>query len=349
MAKDDVPEVVRNKRVILRDYVTGFPKESDMHISFSTMILKIPENHKGVVLVKNLYLSCDPYMRLRMRNDQDPEFTPFTPGSPITRFRVAQVLDSTHLGFKEGDFVWGTTGWEEDSFIARPERLFKIRHTDFPLSYYARILGMPGMTACAGFYEVCSPKRGEYVFVSAASGAVGQLVGQLAKLEGCYVVGSAGSSEKVQLLKERFGFDDAFNYKDEHDLEATLKRYFPEGIDIYFENVGGKMLGAVLINMRVHGRVAVCGMISQYNLDQPQGTKNLMCLVYRRIRMEGFVVFDFCHLYSEFLHKMLPLIRDERITYMEDIAEGLVNAPAALIGIFSGNNIGKKIGRVAPE
>ncbi|KAK6255533.1 hypothetical protein SCA6_016838, partial [Theobroma cacao] len=199
MAKDDVPEVVRNKRVILRDYVTGFPKESDMHISFSTMILKIPENHKGVVLVKNLYLSCDPYMRLRMRNDQDPEFTPFTPGSPITRFRVAQVLDSTHLGFKEGDFVWGTTGWEEDSFIARPERLFKIRHTDFPLSYYARILGMPGMTACAGFYEVCSPKRGEYVFVSAASGAVGQLVGQLAKLEGCYVVGSAGSSEKVRM------------------------------------------------------------------------------------------------------------------------------------------------------
>ncbi|KAK6266353.1 hypothetical protein QUC31_017190 [Theobroma cacao] len=338
MAKDDVPEVVRNKRVILRDYVTGFPKESDMHISFSTMILKIPENHKGVVLVKNLYLSCDPYMRLRMRNDQDLEFTPFTPGSS------GSSLDSTHLGFKEGDFVWGTTGWEEDSFIARPERLFKIRHTDFPLSYYARILGMPGMTACAGFYEVCSPKRGEYVFVSAASGAVDQLVGQLANWKVAMLL-----EVLVQLLKERFGFDDAFNYKDKHDLEATLKRYFPEGIDIYFENVGGKMLDAVLINIRVHGRVAVCGMISQYNLDQPQGTKNLMCLVYRRIRMEGFVVFDFCHLYSEFLHKMLPLIRDERITYMEDIAEGLVNAPAAVIGIFSGNNIGKKIGRVAPE
>ncbi|KAK6255561.1 hypothetical protein SCA6_016866, partial [Theobroma cacao] len=141
MAKDYVPEVVRNKRVILRDYVTGFPKESDMYISFSTMTSKIPENHKGVVLVTNLYLSCDPYMRLRMRNDQDPEFTPFPPGSPITGFGVAQVLDSTHHGFQEGDFVWRTRGWEEYSFIARPERLFKIRHTDVPLSYYAGILG----------------------------------------------------------------------------------------------------------------------------------------------------------------------------------------------------------------
>ncbi|OMO71076.1 Alcohol dehydrogenase superfamily, zinc-type [Corchorus capsularis] len=344
-----VEEVVRNKRVILREYVSGFPKESDMFISFSPVSLKIPSNHKGVVLVKNLYLSCDPYMRLRMRNDQDPEFSPFTPGSPMTGFGVAKILDSTHHGFEEGDYVWGTTGWEEYSFIARPERLFKIRHTEVPLSYYAGILGMPGMTACAGFYEVCSPKRGEYVFVSAASSAVGQLVGQLAKLGGCYVVGSAGSSQKVQLLKERFGFDDAFNYKDEHDLEATLKRYFPEGIDIYFENVGGKMLDAVLMNMRVHGRIAMCGMISQYNLEQPQGPKNLMSLIYRRIRMEGFVVFDYCHLYSKFLDMMLPLIREERITYMEDIVEGLVNAPAALIGIFSGQSMGKKMVRVAPE
>ncbi|XWS13089.1 hypothetical protein CRYUN_Cryun36dG0007600 [Craigia yunnanensis] len=340
MAKDDSPAVVRNKRVILRDYVTGFPKESDMYISFSNMSLKIPETRKGVVL-------------------------------PITGFGVAKVLDSTHQGFEEGDFVWGTTGWEEYSFITRPERLFKIRHSDLKDSFLlcwdsclmfglgvfihvclaiaAAYVGMPGMTACAGFYEVCSPKRGEYVFISVAFGAVGQLVGQLAKLGGCFVGSAALVFNYIQLLKERFGFDDAFNYKEEHDLDATLKRYFPEGIDIYFENVRGKMRDVVLLNMRVHGRIAVCGMISQYNLEQPEGIKNLMCLIYRRIRMEGFVVFDFCHLYSKFLDMMLPFIREERIACMEDIAEGLVNAPEALIGIFSGHSIGKKVVKVAPE
>lgn len=343
-------EVVRNKRVILRNYVSGFLKESDLDVSFSTIELRIPENQKGIVLVKNLYLSCDPYMRLRMRNDQDPEFAPFALGSPITGFGVCKVLDSTHQTFEKGDVVWGTTGWEEYSLITRPERLFKIRHTDVPLSYYAGILGMPGMTACAGVYEVCAMKRGEYVFISAASGAVGQLVGQLAKQEGCYVVGSTGTNEKVQLLKERFGFDDAFNYNEhQEDLDATLKRYFPEGIDVYFENVGGQMLEAVLQNMRVHGRIAVCGMISQYNQDRSHGIHNLMNLVYRRIRMEGFVVFDYCHLYPMFLEMMLPLIREERITYVEDITEGLINGPAALIGIFSSQNIGKKVVVVAHE
>lgn len=343
-------EVVRNKRVILRNYVSGFLKESDLDVNFSTIELKVPENQKGVVLVKNLYLSCDPYMRLRMRNDlEDLEFSSFALNSPITGFGVCKILDSTHQAFEKDDLVWGTTGWEEYSLITRPERLFKIRHTDIPLSYYAGILGFPGMTACAGVYEVCALKRGEYVFISAASGAVGQLVGQLAKREGCYIVGTAGTNEKVQLLKEKFGFDDAFNYNEQQDLDATLKRYFPEGIDVYFENVGGKMLEAVLHNMRVHGRIAVCGMISQYNLERSQSIHNLMNLIYRRIRMEGFVVFDYCQLYPKFLDMMLPLIREGKIAYVEDITEGLINGPAALIGIFSSQNIGKKVVVLAHE
>ncbi|KAF3451085.1 hypothetical protein FNV43_RR07174 [Rhamnella rubrinervis] len=350
MANGGGEEVVSNKQVILKDYVSGFPKESDMYIktSGSTINLKLPQGSSGI-LVKNLFLSCDPYLRLRMRKieDTDELFQSFNPGSPLSGYGVAKVLDSGHPDFKQGDLVWGIVGWEEYSLITQPTTLFKIHHNDHvPLSYYTGILGMPGMTAYAGFYEVCSPKKGEYVFISAASGAVGQLVGQFAKLMGCYVVGSAGSKEKVDLLKKNLGFDEAFNYKEEQDLNAALKRYFPKGIDIYFENVGGKMLDAVILNMRVHGRIAVCGMVSQYNLQEPEGVHNLMSIVYKRVRIQGFVVFDYYHLYDKFLDLVLPYIRQGKISYVEDISQGLESAPAALVGLFSGHNVGKQVVRL---
>ncbi|KAI5670091.1 hypothetical protein M9H77_10455 [Catharanthus roseus] len=342
-------EEVSNKQVVLKNYVSGFPKESDMEIKKSSIKLKLPEGSSEAVLVKNLYLSCDPYMRNRMSKMEGSYVESFIPGSPIVGYGVARVLDSTHSNFNKGDLLWGFTGWEEYSIITATQGLIKIQHTDVPLSYYTGILGMPGMTAYAGFFEVCSPKKGERVFISAASGAVGQLVGQFAKLFGCYVVGSAGSKEKIDLLKNKFGFDEAFNYKEEQDLDAALKRYFPEGIDIYFENVGGKMLDAVLLNMRLHGRIAVCGMISQYNLDQNEGVHNLFCLITKRIRMEGFLVFDYYHLYPKFLEVILPQIKEGKVVYVEDIAEGLENAPSALIGLFSGRNTGKQLVVVAPE
>ncbi|XP_056172584.1 2-alkenal reductase (NADP(+)-dependent)-like isoform X1 [Syzygium oleosum] len=268
---------------------------------------------------------------------------------PIAGYGVARVLESGHPNFQKGDLVWGITGWEEYSLITVPETCFKIEHTDVPLSYYTGLLGMPGMTAYAGFFEVCSPKKGETVFLSAASGAVGQLVGQFAKLLGCYVVGSAGSKEKVDLLKNKFGFDNAFNYKEEPDLDAALKRCFPKGIDIYFENVGGKMLDAVLLNMKLNGRIAICGMISQYNLEQPEGVHNLMSLIMKRARMEGFIVSDYYHLYPKFLETVLPQIKEGKIVYVEDIAEGLENGPAALVGLFSGRNVGKQVVVVSRE
>ncbi|XP_054817418.1 2-alkenal reductase (NADP(+)-dependent)-like isoform X2 [Prosopis cineraria] len=263
---------VRNKQVLLKDFVTGFPKESDMLFTTSSVNMKLPEDSNGV-LVKNLYLSCDPYMRIRM----------------------SKLLRPSYI----------------DSF-------------------------QPG-------------SKGETVFVSAASGAVGQLVGQFAKLMGCYVVGSAGSKEKVDLLKSKLGFDEAFNYKEETDLDAALKRHFPGGIDIYFENVGGKMLDAVLLNMRIHGRIAVCGMISQYNLEEPQGVHSLMNLVYKRIRMEGLLSFDYYHLYTKFLEMMIPQIKEGKIVYVEDIAQGLESGPSALVGLFSGRNVGKQVIAVAPQ
>ncbi|XP_012075370.1 2-alkenal reductase (NADP(+)-dependent) isoform X2 [Jatropha curcas] len=264
-------------------------------------------------------------------------------------YGVVKVLDSTHPNYKKGDLAWGFTGWEEYSLITSPQLLIKIEHTDLPLSYYTGILGMPGVTAYAGFYEVCSPKKGEFVYVSAASGAVGQIVGQFAKLMGCYVVGSAGSKEKVDLLKNKFGFDDAFNYKEEPDLDAALKRYFPEGIDIYFENVGGKMLDAVLLNMRIRGRIAVCGMISQYNLENPEGVHNLASIIAKRIRMEGFLAGDFYHLYPKFLEMVIPYIKQGKIVYVEDVAEGLESGPTSLIGLFTGRNVGKQLVVVARE
>ncbi|KAI3813497.1 hypothetical protein L1987_18222 [Smallanthus sonchifolius] len=343
--------VVRNKQVVLKDYVNGYPKESDMVVtSDATIRLELPKNEGGVILSKNLYLSCDPYMRGRMNTTSKGRYTSsFTPGLPICGYGVAKVLESTRHEFNKGDLISGLINWEEYSLITNPESLMKIQHTDFPLSYYTGILGMPGLTSYVGFYEICLPKKGDTVFVSAASGAVGQLVGQFAKLSGCYVVGSAGSKEKVDLLKNNFGFDEAFNYKEERDLDAALKRYFPDGIDIYFENVGGNMLDAVLCNMRLHGRIAVCGMISQYNLNQHQGIKNLVFLILKRIRMEGFLVIDYHHLYPKFFEMILPLIQEGKITYVEDTVEGLENAPAALVGLFSGKNLGKQVVAIAHE
>lgn len=283
-----------------------------------------------------------------MTKHERPSHVPdFVPGEVIVGFDVSKVVASGHPDFKVGDLVWGLTGWEEYTLVPHPRSLFKINHSEMPLSYYTGVLGMPGLTAYIGLYEVAKAKKGDFVFVSAASGAVGQIVGQLAKLTGCYVVGSAGSDEKVNLLKTKFGYDDAFNYKKEQDLDAALQRYFPEGIDIYFENVGGAMLDAALLNMRVHGRIAMCGLISQYNLEQPEGIQNLSSLIIKRIRMEGFVVSDYFGEYNKFEEEMVGYLKQGKIAYVEDIAEGLEKAPAALIGLFTGRNFGKQLVAVA--
>ena len=206
---------------------------------------------------------------------------------------------------------------------------------------------MPGLTAYACFFEVGKPKKGDFVFVSAASGAVGQVVGQLAKIAGCYVVGSAGSDEKISLLKTKFGYDDAFNYKSETDLGAALKRCLPDGIDIYFDNVGGTTLDAALLHMCHGGRVAVCGMVSQYGLEEPYGVRNLYCIIGKTIRVEGFNASRFYHLYARFEEEMAGYIKDGKVAVVEDVVEGIDSAPAALIGLFSGKNVGKQLVAIA--
>ncbi|XP_064934507.1 2-alkenal reductase (NADP(+)-dependent) [Musa acuminata AAA Group] len=342
-------EMVRNKQVVLKEFVVGAPKETDMEIRQGKASLRAPTGVEGAIVVKNLYLSCDPYMRGRMRDYSDSYIPPFQPGSVIEGFGVAKVVDSTNPNFCVGDYITGLTGWEEYSTIVRTEQLRKIEVFDVPLSYHVGLLGMTGFTAYVGFYEICAPKKGDFVFVSAASGAVGQLVGQLAKLHGCYVVGSAGSAQKVDLLKNKLGFDEAFNYKEEPDLTEALRSYFPKGIDIYFDNVGGAMLDAALLNMRVHGRVAVCGMVSQHAVSDPKGISNLYTLVMKRIRMEGFIQSDYLHLFPKFLPTIIDLYKQGRIVYIEDMNEGLENGPSAFVGLFTGNNVGKQVVCVSRE
>ncbi|KAD5803567.1 hypothetical protein E3N88_14927 [Mikania micrantha] len=265
--------------------------------------------------------------------------SPSTPVNPSTTALKRQPKPNTK--YFNSNFVNFTT------LHPLPSTLKPTTHIQVMKNPYWR--RMPGMTAYVGFYEICAPQKGEYVFVSAASGAVGQLVGQFAKLSGCYVVGSAGTKEKVDLLKKKFGFDEAFNYKEEQDLDAALKRYFPNGIDIYFENVGGKMLEAVLSNMRVNGRISACGMISQYNLEQEEGVHNLINIITKSLRMQGFIVSGYYHLYPKYLEMIMPLIKQGKICYIEDVAEGLESAPMALIGLFSGKNVGKQVVVVARD
>ncbi|XP_010512261.1 PREDICTED: NADP-dependent alkenal double bond reductase P1-like [Camelina sativa] len=345
---------VKNKQVILRNYVKGIPKESDLMIVTASDIMEIKvKPGSGAILVKNLYLSCDPYIGIFMREPTPSTsalWDAFVPGKPIAGFGVSKVITSDNPGFAKGDFVWGIVDWEEYSTINATGSFFKIDiNINVPLTYYIGILGMPGLTAYAGFFEICSPKTGETMFVSAASGAVGQLVGQFAKLMGCYVVGSAGSKQKVDILLNKFGFNDAFNYKEEPDLDTALKRCFPKGIDIYFDNVGGKMLDAVLLNMRTSGRISVCGMISQYHLETRDLVQNLPDIIFKRIRMQGFATYDFIDQYPKFLEFVLPYIKEDKLTYVEDIVEGLENCPGAVVGLLHGKNVGKQVVKVAQE
>ncbi|KAH7424906.1 hypothetical protein KP509_11G030700 [Ceratopteris richardii] len=339
-------DIVHNTSICFKRYLTNEqPTESDMEIFAGELTLSLAEGTRDV-LVRNLYLSPDPYMRNRMREIYNSYLPPFEPGKPITGFGVSKVILSNHPDFEVNDVVAGIITWEKYSVIKDGSGLRNVSSIDVPLSYHIGILGLPGLTAYAGFFNICNPRKGENVFVSAAAGAVGQLVGQFAKLTGCYVVGSAGTDEKVELLKVELGYDDAFNYKKEPDLTVALKRYFPEGIDIYFENVGGKMLEAVLYNLSNHARIAVCGMISQYVSGCGEPIYNLSQLTIRRAKMQGFLMSDYLHLHEEFTQYILCHLKKNNIVYIEDVIDGLENAPNAFMRLFQGKNVGKQVVRL---
>lgn len=301
---------------------------------------------EGQLLVRNLFMSVDPYMRGRM-NDVKSYVPPFEIGEVLEAGVVGEVIESRHGGFSPGDLVSGMLGWENYS-LSDGKGLRKVAKGSFPLSYHLGILGMPGITAYAGLHVIAGAAAGETVFVSAASGAVGSIVGQLARLHGCTVTGCAGSDEKVDLLKSKFGYDAAFNYRDSESLPASIREICPDGIDVDFENVGGAIFEAALWNMRTHGRIALCGMIANYNDEEPQpGPRGMAVIIARRLTIQGFLVMDHMDVAREYVAKAMQWLGEGKLHCEETIADGIENAPQAFIDMLRGKNIGKQIVRLA--
>ncbi len=323
-----------SRQIHLKNRIIGMPKEED----FEVVEVPLPEPDAGEVLVKNIYTSVDPYMRGGMRSAEL--------GKPLGGGCVGRVVLSNNDRFKAGDYVTGYLGWR-DYYIASAESVTPIDTTIAPLQSFLGVVGMPGRTAYFGLLDIGQPKEGETVFVSAAAGAVGSIVCQIAKIKGCRVVASAGSEEKVSWLIEKAGVDAAFNYKQIDNLETELRQHCPDGIDIYFENVGGKHLQAALAVMNMHGRIPLCGMISQYNDIEPTpGPTNLSSAIGKRIKLQGFIVTDFMARNNEFYRDMRQWIGEGKITWEETIVESLENAPQAFIALFTGKKLGKIIVKV---
>ncbi|KAI4335736.1 hypothetical protein L6164_014350 [Bauhinia variegata] len=342
---------VSNRYIVINTHIEDAPKESHFELKTESFSL---EPGSDAVIVKNLYISIDPYQINRMKSFSSSQkaigfAVPVTVGEVVDGIAVGKVVASRNPKFEKDDLVVGVFTWAEYSLVKEVNIINKLETSEFPLSYHIGVLGFSGLSAYAGFFEVCKPQKGERIFVSAASGSVGSLVGQYAKHLGCYVVGCAGSQKKVALLKEKLGFNDAFNYKEETDLKSTLKRYFPDGIDIYFDNVGADMLEAAVDNMNAFGRVAICGVMAEYTDSGKRAAPEMLNIVYKRITVRGFLAADFMNVFPDFLSKTLDYLRTGKLRALEDISYGVENIPPAFVGLFNGDNIGKKIVKIADD
>ena len=334
----------KNREIRLKARPRGLPRESDFELAQAP----IGEIGPGEILVQNIYMSVDPYMRGRM-DDRKSYVPPFQIGQALEGGSVGRVVASNDGPFQVGDFVLGMQGWRE-YFASDGKDLVKVDPDMAPLQSYLGVLGMPGLTAYTGLLQIGKLKAGDIVFVSAASGAVGSVVCQIARLKGCRVVGSAGSDEKVSWLLEEAGIDAAFNYKKVDHVMAAVGQHCPRGIDLYFENVGGAHLEAALEHMRPFGRIVLCGLISMYNATAPvAGPPNLAYVIGKRLTLRGFIVMDHMDKMPQFFADMGKWISRGDIKWKETIVEGIENAPQALIGLFKGENFGKMIVRVGPD
>ncbi len=326
-----------NRRIVLAARPEGFPKDSDFRLEETP----VPAAADGECVVQAGYLSVDPYMRGRI-SGRKSYAVPVPIGGVIVGRAAGKVVESRSDRFAAGDYVVGDVGWQE--YAALPASgLRKVDPSAAPLSAWVGVLGMPGLTAYCGLLHVAGVKAGETVCVSAAAGAVGSVVGQIAKIKGCRAVGIAGSAEKCRWLRETAGFDAAIDYKAE-DVFSALKTACPHGIDVYFENVGGPVTDAVFPHLNERSRIAVCGQISQYNaVDAPQGPRLLWHFIVKRIRAEGFLVFDFADRHAEALRDLAAWVGSGEIKYRETIAEGIENAPEAFMSMLRGGNMGKQL------
>src|SRR5579859_2816211 len=338
-----MPPVV-SKEIRLKSMPQGLPEARNFELATA----QVAEPGEGEVLVRNIWMSVDPYMRGRM-TARESYIPPFTIGKAMEGGAIGQVVTSKAASLKVGDYVTSMLGWREYA-VGHAAQFQKIDATLAPVQAFLGTLGMPGLTAWAGLFKVAGLKDGETVFVSAAAGAVGSVVCQIAKAHGCYVVGSAGSDEKCRWLEEVAGIDKAINYKTCGNLDAAVKAAFPKGIDVYFENVGGAHLEAALNHMKQFGRAAFCGLIEQYNDTAPRpGPSNLMQVVGKSLRLQGFIVAQYFDQLPQFIADAAGLIKAGKLKWQETVEHGIENAPKAFLKLFSGENTGKMLVKIGPD
>ena len=326
---------MENQRIVL----ASRPKEWVTPENFRMERAQVPAPGEGEVLVRNLWLSLDPYMRGRI-GEAKSYVKGVDIGETMVGQTVGQVLKSNHPSLKEGDHVLTQTGWQ---LYGVTKEATKVDASRAPLSYYLGVLGMPGMTAYFGLKEIGQPKPGETVVVSAASGAVGSVVGQLAKLWGCRAIGIAGGREKCDYVTRELGFDACIDYKSAN-LRDELKEI---GVDVYFDNVGGEMLDILLARMKLFGRIVVCGMIADYNSTEPYRVKNLRAVLVNRLKLQGMIVFDWKERYGEALKALGGYYAAGKLKTRESVVEGLANAPQGLVSLLKGGNFGKQLVKLA--
>lgn len=330
--------IMKTQEIILASRPKGMPDKSN----FEFKETPIPQVKEGEVLLKGLYYSVDPYMRGRM-NKGESYAPPFNVGDPIKGGVVAEVLESRDPGFKQGDKVQALLPWKK-KMVAKTDYLQKIDESISPASYYLGILGMPGLTAYFGLLDIGKPVKGETVVVSGAAGAVGTVVGQIAKIKGCRVVGIAGSDQKIQMMKNEFGYDEGINYKTTEDMKTAISKACPDGVDVYYDNVGGSISDAVLANINFGARITICGQIALYNATEvPQGPRLQPMLLTKSAMMKGFIVGDYSDRFPEAAKQLAEWVKTGNLKFEETIIEGFDNLPEAFIGLFHGENKGKMI------
>lgn len=329
-----------NREIILKSLPKGMVTEEHFEIRECVQPVEL---QTGEVLLKALYISVDPYMRGRMSTSKS-YIAPFEAGKPMEGGAIAEVLESNVQGLEKGDVVLGNLPWREVQ-VAKGEGLNKLEKGVAPLSYYLGILGMPGLTAYTGLTCIGKPKSGETVVISGAAGAVGSVVGQIAKIMGCKVVGIAGGESKVHYLKEELGFDEVINYKEYKslaELSEAVVGSCPNGVDVYFDNVGGEISDAVLLNINRYARIILCGQIALYNSTEvPVGPRPQIALVKNSALMQGFIVRDFAGYFPEAVKALAQWVKDGKLTYHETVIKGFNRLPEAFIGLFKGENTGK--------
>ena len=330
-----------NKAIVLANRPQGWVKPSDFRLE----TLPMPAPKDGEVMVRNLWLSLDPYMRGRI-SDAKSYVPPVAIGAVMVGQTVGEVVESRHPGFKAGEHVLTSLGWQTHGSAKGTEITKVASNAGVPISYYLGVLGMPGLTAFFGLYEIGHPRAGNTLVVSAASGAVGSVVGQLGKASGCRVVGIAGGKAKCDYVVKELGFDACVDYK-AGKLNEDLAAACPDGVDVYFENVGGQIMEAVMTRMNFASRMIVCGLISEYNATEAYGIKTMRAVLVNRIRMQGMIVFDWINRYPEGIKALSALVAAGRIKYRESVVEGIENAPQGLIDLLQGKNFGKQLVKLA--